>query len=360
MVHLQVQEYPHFSDSNSSMTIISSIILGFFLTACLAITCRDENNRPVDWFFVYKLPILQDFPELKDGFGYAYFDAHSHKPELVPSTKSLKDPMSLSYTLAPLYTPNKSKMAFGMYNDDPPFGSASSGYGHVKGTLATDDQSGYWLIHSTPRFPFNSTDSYEFPDFAKIYGQTFICISFSVREFDKIGQALQIMRPKFYETHVPVHLKDKLPQVDAAFDGSYENSPRSLDLSLFSLGGEMFRHLSKTGKWGKCIYEHLVSPTLKADLYVENWMRPWIDSFCPPKYDYTNLNVKEISFGGGRDFGYTKDHSKWAITPGNDWVCIGDMNRMTSQYKRGGGAMCLKNPVLHRAFKGIVKELDKC
>ena len=59
---------------------------------------------------------------------------------------------------------------------------------------------------------------------------------------------------------------------------------------------------------------------------------------------------------------YTKDHAKWAISeePADrgdhdvddragkktDWVCVADINRMTSQEKRGGGAVCFHEPQL--------------
>jgi deoxyribonuclease-2 len=59
---------------------------------------------------------------------------------------------------------------------------------------------------------------------------------------------------------------------------------------------------------------------------------------------------------------YTKDHAKWAISEStsmrgeeltqyrkgrrDDWICIGDINRMVSQERRGGGAICFHEPDL--------------
>jgi deoxyribonuclease II len=74
---------------------------------------------------------------------------------------------------------------------------------------------------------------------------------------------------------------------------------------------------------------------------------------------------------------YTRDHAKWAISeedqdrgveivqtrggkalankPGtvSDWICVADMNRMTSQEKRGGGAICFHEPLLWHGLNEI-------
>lgn len=39
----------------------------------------------------------------------------------------------------------------------------------------------------------------------------------------------------------------------------------------------------------------------------------------------------------------TQDHSKWAYAAQNNHVCFGDMNRMASQWKRGGAFYCIES-----------------
>lgn len=79
----------------------------------------------------------------------------------------------------------------------------------------------------------------------------------------------------------------------------------------------------------------------------------------------------------GYGWPYTKDHAKWAISEedenrgvqtlakhhgirlaeakGNqgDWICVADINRMTSQERRGGGAICFNEPLLWHGLNEI-------
>lgn len=79
----------------------------------------------------------------------------------------------------------------------------------------------------------------------------------------------------------------------------------------------------------------------------------------------------------GYTWSYTRDHAKWAISeedaergvktvelhdgtmladePGtvSDWVCVADINRMTSQERRGGGAVCFHEPLLWHGLNQI-------
>lgn len=45
---------------------------------------------------------------------------------------------------------NRLKVA---YNDDPPNEQGKSKYGHLKGVVAADKRSGFWMIHSVPSYP---------------------------------------------------------------------------------------------------------------------------------------------------------------------------------------------------------------
>ena len=71
-----------------------------------------------------------------------------------------------------------------------------------------------------------------------------------------------------------------------------------------------------------------------------------------------------IKFGQGTAheaiFPYTRDHCKWGISCTGSTVCVGDINRMTSQKKRGGGTACIENPSLWKAIHALINSTDPC
>jgi deoxyribonuclease-2 len=82
-------------------------------------------------------------------------------------------------------------------------------------------------------------------------------------------------------------------------------------------------------------------------------------------------NVDEIDFGKwihGFNFSTHRDHSKWAISfqsglsenSMSKVVCIGDINRMTTQKKRAGGTVCFENEYVWKAYSGLVKNIESC
>lgn len=54
------------------------------------------------------------------------------------------------------------------------------------------------------------------------------------------------------------------------------------------------------------------------------------------------------------------DHSKWGVALSKEVVCFGDINRMTSQYKRGGGTTCFENKAIWQQFLNSVTDHDTC
>ena len=59
---------------------------------------------------------------------------------------------------------------------------------------------------------------------------------------------------------------------------------------------------------------------------------------------------------------YTMDHAKWGISAESTspWVCIGDINRMQSQFMRGGQTTCFQNEHLWTGFHQAMNLVDSC
>ena len=64
-------------------------------------------------------------------------------------------------------------------SDQTPDGDSHDSYGHTKGVCGFDESTGFWLVHSVPRWPNAPPSTYSFPDYEKDNGQSFLCMTFS-------------------------------------------------------------------------------------------------------------------------------------------------------------------------------------
>merc|ERR1712176_1453489 len=108
----------------------------------------------------------------------------------------------------------------------------------------------------------------------------------------------------------------------------------------------------------------LVSPYYKQSFAWETWRRsPEEPSFCKPDYEYDALNVENVSLADGTAWKYTQDHGKsgCSLTSSpHPIVCVGDINRMYSQYTRGGGTCCFEHLGLWKAMSSAFAGHDEC
>jgi len=51
------------------------------------------------------------------------------------------------------------------------------------------------------------------------------------------------------------------------------------------------------------------------------------------------------------DWAEVKDHAKWALSESGAWICVGDINRMISQRKRGGCTIAFQDQALWAQLK---------
>jgi deoxyribonuclease II len=89
---------------------------------------------------------------------------------------------------------------------------------------------------------------------------------------------------------------------------------------------------------------------------VESWLRGSEEGpACSGPWK--TLDVESLSWGWQEP----SDHSKWAVAPNatKPTLCIGDINRMTTQYARAGGAVCWETP-LATAFTTAVTVTNSC
>lgn len=348
------------------MAVLSPLLLAALLWVPVGtLTCYGDAGQPVDWFVVYKLPAHSGpGAEAHTGLRYKYLDESSGRwRDGARSIDSLEG--AVGRTLLPLYG-NSSQLAYLLYNDQPPNYTRtqdSSSRGHTKGVLLLDQEGGFWLVHSVPGFPPNSSLAYHWPPPAQTYGQTLMCMSFPLKQFSAIGKQLSYTYPLVYDYKLKGIFAQKFPELDEVVKGHHVRySPWNSSVTLTSKAGNIFQSFAKFGKFGDDLYSGWLAEALGRNLQVQFWQHSGgiLPSNCSKVWKV--LDVTQIAFPGpaGPTFNATDDHSKWCVAPEGPWACVGDMNRNSGEVHRGGGTVCAQLPALWKAFQPLVKAWEPC
>ncbi|KAK5965992.1 hypothetical protein GCK32_012025 [Trichostrongylus colubriformis] len=254
-------------------------------------------------------------PGIATGVAFYYLDANK-KGALLPSSKTLDDKdQAIAYTLNQFYSKQKDPDVMHiMYNDEP----------------------------------YNSTSSASLLDM--LLSNRAETIQFGHTK----ATQLYFNKPDIYASQLPIKMASDIPQL------AQQGEPYTSTVTLTTKGGANFISFAKTNQFNNDLYDGLVAQALKADLIAETWRRgSEVPLGCSLTY-HTN-DALTIQVGATQEFKYTKDHSKIARStdPSKPWVCIGDVNRMTSQYIRGGGTECFSSTFVWQAFN-VIKDENMC
>jgi len=328
----------------------------------MKISALDEKGKPVDWWFIYKVPQLNAGAgtDKVTGYEYVYYDStidanpDPQKRVVAKSANVLNGGKgALNLTLDSVFKNFKNPpktTGWILYNDEMPVSTKRSddqNKGHTKGVIAFDTASktAYWLLHSWPKFA--DPDATEDP--TPKYGQTYMCISLDIDTAGKIAkQMANHQEPQVYFTNT-ANLKKTDPLYLLTQPLTSKPAAASDNISLKSIGGMPFKVIAKNKEWNDDFWNDLVGPTLKDDMDVETWIRGPIPPIADNDGIHKTFDIKYINLGAlGAHWAWpeTHDHAKWGITLHTHWVCIGDINRMISQRKRGGGTIAFQNKVL--------------
>ncbi|XP_046559146.1 plancitoxin-1-like [Haliotis rubra] len=339
------------------------------------VQCMSGKGRPVDWFIVYKLPSLHGNQNHSDGHsdgdsvgqaravhdsGHFYMDVNN--PTWTFSNVHMTATNHAVYnTLQAIYQAKTTDdLAYVMYNDHTPSGKEPESDGHSKGVFAFDKEEGFWLVHSTPRFPPNREDGYNFPPSGNYNGQSFLCVSYKYSQLKTIASQIVYNYVQVYDHMAPASFLSDNPSLAAVIDHKRPEGATASKRQLTSSQGTAFLSFAKTAAFNDDLYSGFVAPVLQSDLKTETWQdgRGKMRSNCSSSYKV--YNVQAISLPGGIHFKETKDHSKWAVSMTGTWVCIGDINRQLHQLKRGGGTVCLQNKTVWSQFDNSIQAFEKC
>lgn len=312
------------------------VFLGLFEYTWGSVSCKSSDGKDVDWFIIYKVPHLTGVKNdiITGGTEFFYMDnlspSFSYRQKDI--TKSVENP--LFETLKILYDKSPGILTYAMYNDQPPFPikAADSKSAHSKGALAFDNTKGFWIVSSVPRFPAPISNGFTYLNPQTKYGQTILCVTVAKTVENILKSAFETTNPYIYD--------------NKNFNINVQDPMASSHLSLKTLGNVQLDILAKSASFGQDIYDKLISPKLSDSLLVRTW-RP----------DLLNTNmvstVRDACFDNGIAFNDGKDHSKWAVSEKLPLICIGDINRQESQYKRGGLSLCLTNKDVAEEFRQL-------
>lgn len=229
-----------------------------------------------------------------------------------------------------------------VYNDQiEKLGLSHTSNGHTKGILVWNDSKIGYLIHSTPNFPksFNGSTISEIDDNELIFGQNyiFIEIEYTIDMLNLLFLQILNLSPNIYMFNSNISLPQTL--------NKKEYEPIILYLN------EDITHISKSPLCNSDIYEHL-SEKYDITLKVQSWLRGGEDGNMKDTNTVTNINT----FKGEKDdstYKSTQNHSKFAVSNKSSTI-IGDLNRMISQKKRGGGCLYIKDHMLTSALNNEI------
>lgn len=220
-----------------------------------------------------------------------------------------------------------------IYNDEEPNGQCK-GKGHCKGIIAWNNKRISWLCHSVPTFP-KSTDLLEIGESELIYGQSFqyIEIQYDDLKLQEIIEQIHIMEANVYLT------------VNYEYQHSTKETKTKPKLKVIEITDTIV-HIAKSPHNEIDIYGDYIA--LNTKWQVETWLRGHkLNETTKNIIDIKKLKFKEIQYNE------SQDHSKWGVSE-NDEYWVGDLNRMETQKKRGGGGFLCKNKNISRELKNLI------
>lgn len=107
----------------------------------------------------------------------------------------------------------------------------------------------------------------------------------------------------------------------------------------YTIDGTKMKFIFKNGGNNGSIFEDGINLMLNSPLLVQSWGRPLQAPWC--QHQLSVGNIREIKLTNNIYWNQSKDHGKWGYALENNYACFGDLNRMTSQWRRGGGFFCI-------------------
>jgi deoxyribonuclease-2 len=214
-----------------------------------------------------------------------------------------------------------------------------------------------------------------------LFGQTFFCITLrDVATADTIaGMFRDQSQPQIIGIHLPEAFDSRMyPNLlqlvnNTVYTGVPPGCNRPANITFYSKNGTEFRLFAKSKDWmppsqdttqpPKDLYSDYIGPTLGVDLEVETWQTGG-ESDHDSDGKHTTEDIQWIDLRPlGLNYAWhfrLHDHAKWAVSKDpdtqdeTDWVIVADINRVDTQYKRGGVGIAFQNQALAHSLHAII------
>jgi deoxyribonuclease-2 len=317
-----------------------------------------ESGQSVEKWVIFKYP---------EGTDYAYWDPNTPLHRVQNASLNATESGPLANTLNPLWLYYMSQYI--MWNDEIPNSAEyNETAGHSKGVWMWDvmqdvmqdvvgeESTGVFLQHSIPKWPLSPAESPEgyagLPSNAWTYGQHIACFTVAYTELQTLSQQYTYIRPSIYAQ------RGEFPLLHSDSSERHYHKHQDPTCQYTKYPNATLVGFAKNAEWDKDLYAGCIAPTLQQGLFVESW-RHGVDPLGPSCGSLNVLDVQALTVAG-RSFTTADDHSKWAVATEGDYVCFSDINRMETQFKRGGGAICFEDAPLAADLRGAIDKTDRC
>lgn len=319
--------------------------------------CINPNGDYVSWYVIYTLQ--------NSANKYAYHDPTMKTFKLYSTEEQSFPPLNIVKGL------NKMTNNYLVWNDDSIAEHESqdirfSSIGHSKGIFISAKKESTLLIHSLPKFPMlllNNTFSEKFTGNWGVYVQTWFCLSLDEENSIKVLDGISHLPPPIQNFNVN---NEKNSNITVLMQSMSEKIKRKRENKIISINVKNspfeFTYFVRTNdETINLQYENDIPLYYESSLFVGTWSKPKLfDPSCDESENRLNiLSILEFNILGVK-YSSSQDHSKWAVTEKDIAFCIGDLNRTSSQLKRSGGVMCIKNKLLSKLVKQFIVTSQDC
>ncbi|CAJ0558309.1 unnamed protein product, partial [Mesorhabditis spiculigera] len=219
----------------------------------VSLRLQPKSNKDVDWFMVYKMPkeVDNSVIDIQQGLAFYYMDVND-QTALKPSPEALNSTsQAIAYTLNQFYAVKDDKSIFHVMFNDEPYGTVSMSsqqanrissridpmklavqFGHTKGTLFFNGQTGVWLVHSVPKFPLRISTNIRILAYAQL---------------KDIGTQLYYNHPDIYSSNLPTTMAAANPDLAKLITGDYQKGAAATSsMTLTTAGGQQFKSFAKS------------------------------------------------------------------------------------------------------------------